>query len=66
MTRNKTLTAAIAVTLAHKRHAEAVESLERVKRRGDTQAQRRAQTRVDSALHEYMRAEREARQCATT
>ena len=61
MTRNKTLAAAIAVTLAHRRHAEAVESLERTKQRRDTQAQSRAQARATAALHDLMRAEREAR-----
>jgi hypothetical protein len=66
MTRNETLRAAIAVTLAHKRHAEAVDSLARVKARGDTQAQRRAQMRVTGALHDLMRAELEASRCATT
>jgi hypothetical protein len=60
MTRNDTLNAAIAVTIAHRRHAEAVDSLRRVKMRGDTQAQRRAQARVTDALHDLMQAEQRA------
>ena len=60
MTRNETLNAGIRLAMAHRRHAQAVDSLERTKRRGDTQAQRRAQARVSEALHDLMRAEREA------
>jgi hypothetical protein len=37
-----------------------VDSLRRVKMKGDTQAANRAQRRVDDALHDLMRAEREA------
>lgn len=66
MTRNDTLNAAIIVTMAHQRHAQAVEALHRVKASGDTQAQNRAQRRVNDALHELMRAELEANRCATT
>ena len=38
---------------------QAIESLERVKRKGDTQAVNRAQRRVNDATHRLMRAERE-------
>ena len=61
MTRNKLLSAAIAVTMAHQAHAQAVDSLCRVKASRDTQAQRRAQARVDAALHRLMALENEAR-----
>ena len=62
MTRNDTLNAGIRLAMAHRRHAQAVDSLRRVKMRGNTQAQARAQRRVDDALHDLMRAEREATQ----
>jgi len=65
MTRNETLQAAVRVTMAHQRHAQAVDSLNRVKRNGDTQAQNRAQRRVQDALHDLMRAELEASKCPT-
>jgi hypothetical protein len=62
MTRNEQLNAGIRLAMAHRRHAAAVDSLRRVKMKGDTQAQARAQRRVDDALHDLMRAEREAAQ----
>lgn len=60
MTRNDTLNAGIRLAMAHRRHAAAVDSLRRVKMKGDTQAESRAQKRVNDALHDLMRAEREA------
>jgi hypothetical protein len=38
---------------------DAIASLERVKRKGDTQAINRAQSRVNDATHRLMQAERE-------
>lgn len=64
MTRNEQLNAGIRIAMAHRRHAQAVDSLRRVKMRGDTQAQARAQRRVNDALHDLMRAEREAARMA--
>ena len=61
MTRNRLLAAIVAVTVAHQDHAAAVDGLQRAKARGDTQAQRRAQTRVDAALHRLMALENKAR-----
>jgi hypothetical protein len=60
VSRNDTLNAGIRLAMAHRRHAAAVDSLRRVKMKGDTQAQARAQRRVDDALHDLMREEREA------
>lgn len=44
---------------AHKERQDAIASLERVKRKGDTQAVNRAQRRVDDATHKLMQSERE-------
>jgi hypothetical protein len=44
---------------AHTERQDAMRSLERVKRKGDTQAINRAQRRVDQATHRLMQAERE-------
>ena len=45
---------------ANREWQDAIASLERVKRRGDTQAINRAQRRVYDANHRLMKAEREA------
>lgn len=60
MTRNQTLNVGIRIAMAHRRHAAAVDSLRRIKMKGDTQAQARAQRRVEDALHDLMKKEREA------
>ena len=60
MTHNTTLNAGIRLAMAHRRHAQAVESLRRAKMGKDTQAQRRAQQRVNEALHDLAQAERQA------
>jgi hypothetical protein len=44
---------------AHTERQDAIRSLERVRRKGDTQAINRAQRRVDQATHRLMQAERE-------
>ena len=44
---------------AHTERQDAIASLERVKRKGDTQAINRAQRRVNDATHRLMQAERE-------
>ena len=44
---------------AHQERQDAIARLERVKRKGDTQAVNRAQRRVDDATHRLMQAERE-------
>lgn len=44
---------------AHTERQNAIDSLERTKRKGDTQAINRAQRRVDQATHRLMQAERE-------
>ena len=44
---------------ANQERQDAIASLERVKRRGDTQAVNRAQRRVNDATHRLMQAERE-------
>jgi hypothetical protein len=44
---------------AHIERQEAIRSLERVRRRGETQAINRAQRRVYEATHRLMQAERE-------
>jgi len=44
---------------ANQERQDAIASLERVKRRGDTQAVNRAQRRVNDATHKLMQAERE-------
>jgi hypothetical protein len=44
---------------AHQERQDAIRSLERVKRKGDTQAINRAQRRVEQATHRLMQAERE-------
>jgi hypothetical protein len=44
---------------AHTERQNAIRSLERVKRKGDTQAINRAQSRVKNATHRLMQAERE-------
>jgi len=60
LTRNDTLNAGIRVAMAHRRHAQAVDSLRRVKMKGDTQAINKAQRRAEDALHDLMKEEREA------
>jgi hypothetical protein len=49
----------VAMLRAHQERQDAMRSLERVKRKGDTQAINRAQRRVDQATHRLMQAERE-------
>jgi hypothetical protein len=49
----------IAVSRAYTERQEAIRSLERVRRKGDTQAINRAQRRVNDATHRLMQAERE-------
>jgi hypothetical protein len=44
---------------AHQERQDAIRSLERVKRKGDTQAINRAQRRVEQATHRLMQTERE-------
>jgi hypothetical protein len=44
---------------AHTERQDAMRSLERVKRKNDTQAINRAQRRVDQATHRLMQIERE-------
>ena len=48
-----------AMLRATQERQQAIQSLERVKRKGDTQAVNRAQRRVDDATHKLMQAERE-------
>ena len=43
---------------ANQERQDAIASLERVKRKGDTQAVNRAQRRVNDATHKLMQAER--------
>lgn len=49
----------VAILRATQERQEAIASLERVKRKGDTQAINRAQRRVHDATHRLMQAERE-------
>ena len=49
----------VAMLRAHQERQDAIRSLERVKRKGDTQAINRAQRRVEQATHRLMQAERE-------
>jgi hypothetical protein len=49
----------VAMLRAHQERQDAIRSLERVKRKNDTQAINRAQRRVDQATHRLMQAERE-------
>jgi hypothetical protein len=44
---------------AHRERQDAIARLERVKRKGDTQAINRAQRRVEQATHRLMQAERQ-------
>ena len=57
---NAKIAAQEAVERAHRARLEALASLQRTKQFGDTQAQNRAQKRVDDATHRLMMAEREA------
>ena len=57
---NDTLAKHAAMFRAHQERQDAIRSLERVKRKGDTQAINRAQRRVEHATHRLMQAEREA------
>jgi len=50
----------IAMMRATRDRQDAIASLERVKRKGDTQAINRAQSRANDATHRLMQAEREA------
>jgi len=56
---NDTIAKHVAMLRAHTERQNAIASLERVKRKGDTQAINRAQRRVDDATHRLMQAERE-------
>jgi hypothetical protein len=56
---NDTIARHVAMLRAHRERQDAIASLERVKRKGDTQAINRAQRRVDDATHRLMQAERE-------
>ena len=49
----------VSMLRATQERQQAIESLERVKRKGDTQGVNRAQRRVDDATHRLMQAERE-------
>jgi hypothetical protein len=49
----------VAMLRAHQERQDAIRSLERVKRKGDTQAINRAQRRVNDATYRLMQAERE-------
>jgi hypothetical protein len=49
----------VSMLRATQERQQAIESLERVKRKGDTQAVNRAQRRVNDATHRLMQAERE-------
>jgi hypothetical protein len=49
----------VSMLRATQERKQAIESLERVKRKGDTQAVNRAQRRVNDATHRLMQAERE-------
>lgn len=56
---NETLAKHRLLFRAHQERQAAIDSLERVKRKGDTQAINRAQRRVNDATHRLMQAERE-------
>lgn len=56
---NDTIAKHIVMLRAHQERQDAIRSLERVKRKGDTQAINRAQRRVNDATHRLMQAERE-------
>ena len=56
---NKAIQKHVAMLRATQERQQAIASLERVKRKGDTQAVNRAQRRVDDATHKLMQAERE-------
>jgi hypothetical protein len=56
---NDTIAKHVAMLRAHQERQDAIRSLERVKRKGDTQAINRAQRRVEQATHRLMQAERE-------
>jgi hypothetical protein len=49
----------VTIHRANRERQDAIASLERVKRKGDTQAINRAQRRVEQATHRLMQAERE-------
>ena len=49
----------VAMLRATQERQDAISSLERVKRKGDTQAINRAQRRVEQATHRLMQVERE-------
>ena len=57
---NAMIAAQEALQRAHRARLEALASLHRAKQRGDTQAQKRAQARVNDATNRLMQAEREA------
>lgn len=56
---NATISKHITLHRAQRERQDAIASLERVKRKGDTQAINRAQSRVNDATHRLMQAERE-------
>lgn len=56
---NDTIAKHLLLSRAYTERQEAIRSLERVKRKGDTQAINRAQRRVYEANHRLMQAERE-------
>jgi len=56
---NDTITKHLLLSRAYTERQEAIRSLERVRRKGDTQAINRAQRRVYEANHRLMQAERE-------
>lgn len=56
---NDTIAKHSLLTRAHQERQDAIRSLERVKRKGDTQAINRAQRRVEQATHRLMQAERD-------
>lgn len=56
---NDTIAKHLLLSRAYTERQEAIRSLERVRRKGDTQAINRAQRRVYEANHRLMQAERE-------
>ena len=56
---NDTIAKHLLLSRAYTERQEAIRSLERVRRKGDTQAINRAQRRVNDATHRLMQAERE-------
>lgn len=56
---NSAIVKHVAMLRATQERQAAIESLERVKHKGDTQAVNRAQRRVNEATHRLMQAERE-------